>query len=195
LPGDARRTVPKAIWRGRALLPAHRLALTMYSGVRAGGVADVVPDAKRGVWGGIYEVGDVGLRRLDAREGHPGIYRRETVTVWLDGQPDSPVDAWVYRVVNREAEAVPASAMYKSIIAEGARRRGLPKAYIRTVIDRLPVGYGGGAPSYRYSAYEAERPKSLFDRDAPPEPETGASWQPKWDQLSENQRLTFGLSS
>jgi gamma-glutamylcyclotransferase (GGCT)/AIG2-like uncharacterized protein YtfP len=81
------------------------------------------------VWGGIYEVGPCGLARLDAREGHPVVYRREPVTVWMDGRPDAPVDAWVYRVVNREDEAIPASMAYKTIIADGARRRGLPKAY------------------------------------------------------------------
>ena len=138
-PQDARRTAPKAVWRGRALLPAHRLALTWYSPARDGGVADAAPDARRGVWGGVYEVGPHGLARLDAREGHPAIYRRESVTVWLDGKPEAPVEAWVYRVVHREEEAVPASAAYKAIIAEGARQRKLPMAYIRNVINRLPV--------------------------------------------------------
>jgi len=190
---DARRTAPKAIWRGRALLPAHRLALTLYSAARSGGVADAVPDAKRGVWGGIYEVGPRGLARLDAREGHPGIYRRELVTVWLDGQPDTPVEAWVYRVVNREEKAVPASAAYKSIIADGARKRGLPKAYIRNVIDRLPVDRGAKSPLYRDSVYEAGRTKSLANGGLFPDPQAeDLSWSPWWDRMDDTTRLAVG---
>jgi gamma-glutamylcyclotransferase (GGCT)/AIG2-like uncharacterized protein YtfP len=190
---DARRTAPKAIWRGRALLPEHRLALTLYSGVRAGGVADAVPDAKRGVWGGIYEVGDYGLTRLDAREGHPAVYRRESVTVWLEGKPDSPVEAWVYRVVHREDEAVPASLAYKAIISDGARKRGLPKAYIRNVIEKLPVDREA-RPPYRDSVY-AERQTGypanggLFDDPREEEDSPKAPW---WDRMSADTRLAAG---
>jgi hypothetical protein len=78
--------------------------------------------------------------------------------------------------------------MYKSIIAEGARKRGLPKAYIRTVIDRLPVGHGGGSPSYRNSAYEARQPKSL-ENEGLYRDELIAPW---WDQLPEGQRRAVG---
>jgi len=146
----------------------------MYSAIRSGGVADAVPDPRRGVWGGVYEVGPRGLARLDAREGHPEVYRRELATVWMDGRVDAPAEAWVYRVVHREGEVVPASPEYKGVIADGARKRGLPKAYIRAVIDRLPV---------KRRAFPAVRTEAETRFEVEPEQDGGLApgWQGGWN--------------
>ena|GEM_PF-734414 len=131
-------TAPEAIWRGKALLPGHRLALTRCSKDRKGGVADVVPDNQFAVWGGLYDINDQELGKLDKREGHPNAYQQQKLAVWADGQPEALTKALVYQVRNPASESIPANAAYKGLILDGARERGLPKAYIREIIEALP---------------------------------------------------------
>ena len=133
-------TAPGAVWRGRALLTGHRLDLTWKSEKWRGGVADVVPDVRTrfSVWGGLYDVDAGDLGKIDKREGHPKWYCRQQLVVWADGQPEAPTEAWVYQVVCRESAPIPASAVYKSLISKGARKRGLPETYVREVVDTLP---------------------------------------------------------
>jgi gamma-glutamylcyclotransferase (GGCT)/AIG2-like uncharacterized protein YtfP len=61
---------PLAKFVCRAKLPAHRLAFTLKSATRDCGVADVLPDQTKDVWGVVYELPDNQLKNLDKREGY-----------------------------------------------------------------------------------------------------------------------------
>ena len=56
---------PLAKFVCRAKLPAHRLAFTLKSAKRDCGVADVLPDQAKDVWGVVYELPDNELKNLD----------------------------------------------------------------------------------------------------------------------------------
>ena len=49
-------------------LPAHRLAFTLKSAKPDCGVADVLPDQAKDVWGVVYEIPDNELKNLDKDE-------------------------------------------------------------------------------------------------------------------------------
>jgi len=88
---------PLAKFVCRAKLPAHRLAFTLKSARRDCGVADVLPDQAKDVWGVVYELPDSELKNLDKREGYrPGKpyeqnqYTRGDQYVWPDGDAKQP---------------------------------------------------------------------------------------------------------
>lgn len=110
---------------GVAELPGHRFAFSRRS-VRTGtGVADVVADPARSVWGVLYEVGD--LATLDAKEGAGWAYDRCGVEVKVG---DETVAAVTYKVKTPEPDEVRPSDVYIAGIIEAAKARGLPADYI-----------------------------------------------------------------
>ena len=110
-----------------ARLADHRLAFTRYSKRRASWVADIVQASGSEVWGVLYRISATDRDRLDVNEGHPTAYRREhTGVVTADGRP---LDAWTYRVVNKQPEGSPATAYWR-LLVEGAREHGLPQEYV-----------------------------------------------------------------
>jgi gamma-glutamylcyclotransferase len=126
---------PSARFVGAASLHDHSLAFTRRSVKRRCGVADVVPVEGQVVWGAVFEVDDRDIGRLDAAEGYsPGraknSYRREERHVFLDGDGKQPLAAGVYFGEFEKAPPLP-SQDYKNLILDGARRWGLPEAYIR----------------------------------------------------------------
>src|SRR5436853_668250 len=67
---------PSARFVGIAALTEHRVGFTRRSVNRGCGVADVIPEAGRKVWGVVYEVSDLDLDRLDKSEGYqPGRHK------------------------------------------------------------------------------------------------------------------------
>jgi gamma-glutamylcyclotransferase (GGCT)/AIG2-like uncharacterized protein YtfP len=110
---------------GIAELPGHRFAFSRRS-IRTGtGVADVVADPARSVWGVLYEIDD--LAALDAKEGAGWAYDRCEVHVRLG---DETVTAVTYKVKTPEPAEVPPSDAYIGAIIEAAHARGLPPEYI-----------------------------------------------------------------
>src|SRR5262249_1227776 len=77
----------KFVWRAK--LPAHRLAFTLKSAKRDCGVADVLHDQTKVVWGVVYELPYDELKNLDKKEGYTSArpndqngYSREDHYVW-----------------------------------------------------------------------------------------------------------------
>ena len=122
---------------GVAELPGHRFAFSRRS-VRTGtGVANVVADPTRSVWGVLYEVDD--LATLDAKEGAGWAYDRCEVGVRLG---DETVAAVTYKVQTPERAEVPPSDAYITGIVEAATARGLPAEYIDELRRSVPTSGG-----------------------------------------------------
>ncbi len=104
-------------------LQDYRLAFTRYSGNWKGGVADVVRDPGKQVWGQIYLLSQADLARFDTCEGYPKIYDRFRSPIETnDGRVE---DVWVYKVVDKQP-FVPPSADYLKIIQDAAKDLGFP---------------------------------------------------------------------
>jgi gamma-glutamylcyclotransferase len=120
----------------RAKLPVHRLAFTLKSAKRDCGVADVLPDQVKDVWGVVYELPDNELINLDKREGYrPGMpyeskYTREDHYVRRDGDAKRPLLVALYRGHPQLDPPLP-SYDYKELIVGGAKHWNLPAEYIR----------------------------------------------------------------
>jgi gamma-glutamylcyclotransferase (GGCT)/AIG2-like uncharacterized protein YtfP len=124
---------------GRARLPGHRLAFTRRS-VRTGtGVADLVVDSEREVWGALYEIGRADVEALDRKEGAGWAYERRDVRVLADD--GSAHDVLAYVVISKVAAEVPPSAEYARRLIGAARDRGLPEGYVEA-LSMLLAGLG-----------------------------------------------------
>ena len=105
-----------------ATLPNHRLVFGGYSRAWRGGTASLqVSDGNR-VMGGIYEITEQELARLDKHEGCPLEYIHVTVTVYPD--IGGPVKAVAFVRPRQMAEAKP-SAEYLACIKQGYLDWGL----------------------------------------------------------------------
>jgi gamma-glutamylcyclotransferase (GGCT)/AIG2-like uncharacterized protein YtfP len=121
----------------RAKLPEHRLAFTLKSVRRDCGVADVLPDQSKDVWGIVYELPENELVNLDKREGYrPGNpykqnqYTREDQYVWRDGDAKQSLLVALYRGHPQLDPPLP-SDDYKELIVGGAKHWNPPAEYIR----------------------------------------------------------------
>jgi gamma-glutamylcyclotransferase (GGCT)/AIG2-like uncharacterized protein YtfP len=130
---------PLATFVCRAKLPSHRLAFTLTSLERGCGVADVLHDEAKDVWGVVYELPGNELKDLDKdesfRPGRPdnqNEYTREKHYVWAEGDAKRPLLVSLYRGHPQLDPPLP-SDDYKRLIVEGARHWKLPAAYIREV--------------------------------------------------------------
>jgi cation transport regulator ChaC len=130
---DFHRTVPGAEAVGTAVLKNYRLAFTMYSHTRRGGVADIVPSKGSQVEGVLYELTPVEFEWLDSREGAPVFYRRKRVRV--ERQDGSVVWATTYEVTRKSVDEWQPSREYALIIWEGARVLSL--AYRKMLKENL----------------------------------------------------------
>jgi gamma-glutamylcyclotransferase (GGCT)/AIG2-like uncharacterized protein YtfP len=118
---------------GIAELPGHRLAFTRRS-IRTGtGVADIVPDDRRSVWGALYALDDAMLAALDDKEGNGWAYRRGRVRVRCGGG-EATRDAQAYSVIAPEQAEVRPSPAYLSGLLDAARERALPGDYIDALV-------------------------------------------------------------
>lgn len=140
-PEVMRARCPGHRFLGAAVLPAHRLAFTRRSVITGTGVADIVVDPDREVWGALYQLGERDLGRLDAKEGVGFAYIRTMLAVTT---ADETVHrAVAYTVASREAAEVRPSADYLDRLVEGARERMLPACYVDS-LRRLLEDWGPG---------------------------------------------------
>jgi gamma-glutamylcyclotransferase (GGCT)/AIG2-like uncharacterized protein YtfP len=128
---------PLAKFVCRAKLPAHRLAFTLKSVRRDCGVADVLPDQTKDVWGVVYELPDGELKNLDKKEGYrPGRryeqnqYSRKDQYVWPEGDAERSLLVALYLGHPQLDPPLP-SDDYKRLIVVGAKHWNLPAEYIR----------------------------------------------------------------
>lgn len=119
-PKDLARTV-KGKFIGSAILYDYRLGFPRYSHGRKGGVADIIPSGGDYVEGIVWEVKS--LKELDAREGHPYIYRRKKVKILIP-ELELFTFATTYEVLEKDIldpkEYAP-SKEYADLILDGAR--------------------------------------------------------------------------
>lgn len=103
-------------------LPNHQLIFTGWSRTWRGGTANIRPFGGERVAGGVYEISEGELRRLDKEKGYPAVHNRREVTVFTED--NEPVKAVVYfRVV--PGEAARPSPEYVALIRRGYREWGI----------------------------------------------------------------------
>jgi cation transport regulator ChaC len=124
---------------GAATLPDHRLAFTMYSEYRQGGVADIVPAPGEEVEGVLYRLDQEALPDLDKREGvDVGHYRRIRVKV---RHRESWIEAETYTVVNKSEEEIRPSLAYLRLIHQGAVQQ-LSESYRLRLVEHWRERFG-----------------------------------------------------
>lgn len=133
-----RERCPSARFVGVAKLPNHHLAFTRKSNTRDCGVADAVSEARRDVWGVVFEISELDVGRLDKSEGYrPGrdknFYWRRECMVYLGGDEERPVTAATYFAERQPSPPQPSHA-YKELILSGARYWHLPGDYIAELV-------------------------------------------------------------
>jgi gamma-glutamylcyclotransferase len=126
---------PEARFAGLARLPDHRLALNRRSIRWGGGAVDVVPAPGEEVWGGLYDVPDGTLDRLDAKEGEGWAYRR--IAVPVEAEDGRRLEAEAYEVIHKEPQEVLATPEYAALLLRGARERELPEEYVARLLRWL----------------------------------------------------------
>ena len=126
---------PEARFAGLARLPDHRLALNRRSIRWGGGAVDVVPAPGEEVWGGLYDVPDGTLDRLDAKEGEGWAYRR--IAVPVEAEDGRRLEAEAYEVIHKEPQEVLPTPEYAALLLRGARERELPEEYVARLLRWL----------------------------------------------------------
>lgn len=132
-----RTRCPSAQFLCRAKLPKYRLAFTRQSINRGCGVADILPDENKDVWGVVYQLARVEMEQLDRSEGfrlgrpdEENAYTREESQVFEDGDAERPIGVSLYRGHPQPNPPLP-SREYKTLIVNVARHWELPADYIR----------------------------------------------------------------
>jgi gamma-glutamylcyclotransferase (GGCT)/AIG2-like uncharacterized protein YtfP len=158
-PGEISQWCPQHRYVGVASLPDHRLAFTRKS--RNGyGVADIVEEPGREVWGVLYELSADDLVSLDRKEGLGRAYEHVDVCVRLEAD-GAERTAKAYTVISKESPDVPTSREYLRRVTDAAYARRLPGRYLAE-LQAIPTG----APhAERYAADDTEHARPM-DRPA-----------------------------
>ena len=123
---------------GPAWLPDYRLVFHFHSASRSGGAADVIPSGRgEAVPGVLMELSDEALGVMDAKEGHPDVYKREVVHVsTMDGRTHS---ALTYRVTPtaQVAKHTPPSSYYEGLVRNGLASCALPTRHLDAAVAGL----------------------------------------------------------
>ena len=120
--GQMARRCPTARVVGTAMLEGYQLLFN--------GVATIVKREGAVVPVGIWEIDKRCEESLDRYEGYPTLYRKETLTVEMNGKE---VQAMVY-IMNRDRPALPAYSYYETI-EDGYNDVGLDTAHLRKAIE------------------------------------------------------------
>jgi len=113
---------PRAKARFSAVLPNHRLVFGGYSRLWRGGTASLQVSRGDKVLGGVYEITEQELAKLDKYEGYPTEYTHATVMVFPD--MGEPVEAVTFVRPRQAAETKP-SPEYLACIKKGYSDWGL----------------------------------------------------------------------
>jgi len=132
--GQMSRRCPDAKRLGTAMLQDYQL---LFRGGQRGAVATVEPKKGNQVPVLLWTISPKDEQNLDYYEGYPFLYRKETVTVNLDG---IPTKAMVYIMNDGRPLGGPSYTYYNTIL-QGYRDNGLDPAFLeRGVADSV----GGG---------------------------------------------------
>jgi len=113
---------PSSIPRFSAELPNYKLEFSGWSRQWRGGSISVKHSRGDKVLGGLYEVAETDLARLDKAEDCPNSYGRLKITVYRD--TGEPMEAFTY-IRSRQADEASPSTDYLKIIQQGYREWGL----------------------------------------------------------------------
>lgn len=103
------------------------------------GVADIVQAQGESVWGVLYEIGDDELAAVDRKEGRGWAYEQAVVPVrLLPGGAERTAVTYVVRY--KEGEGIPPSSQYLRLMIAAPRERGLPTAYVESLIAIRAAG-------------------------------------------------------
>jgi len=105
-----------------AELPNYKLIFTGWSRQWHGGLTSIKSSRGDKVLGGIYEVTETDLAKLDRHEGCPDNYNRLKINVYRDS--GEQIEAITY-IKSRQAEETKPSAEYLKVIQQGYRDWGL----------------------------------------------------------------------
>ena len=123
---------PSARFVTSARLGDFRLAFSIESkNTWHGGVADILPSAGDEVWGAVWVIDGDESRALDEQEGvfrTPPAYERVTVSV--ETPAGDRVTCRSYHVVAPDLAGILPSPAFKATLIRGARKCGLPEAYV-----------------------------------------------------------------
>ncbi len=125
---------PESEFVGRAMLKNYKLIYDGYGPHRHGAVANIVPQVGGTVWGGLFELSQNDLKKLDKFEGYPNVYDRKEVSLEND-KNDTVAGVFIY-YKKLEAIGLP-SQEYQDIIIKGAEQCNLPQDYIYKVLKIL----------------------------------------------------------
>ena len=123
---------PGAKFVGLAILDGYWLVFDSFSPRWGGAMANITPSAQDEVWGGLYEIADEDIAKIDNYEGYPKYYKRSILDVLRPGR-EGKIKAWVY-FREPQADGVP-SRRYQETLIRGARDCGIPEDYIASMID------------------------------------------------------------
>lgn len=101
-----------------ATLPNYKLVFVGWARRWRGGVASAKPFRGEKILGGVYQITEADLKKLDKYEGYPVDYNRFKVTVF--NEDNEPVEAITYIKAGR-LEETPPSKEYLTIIQQGYR--------------------------------------------------------------------------
>ncbi len=111
-------SVPGSKPKFSAALPNYKLIFTGYSRSFKGGTASIKPIKGQCVEGGVYEITEADLRKLDREEEYPTVTNRINIIVWTDA--NNPIEAITYIKKEQSTETKP-SPEYLDIIRQGYR--------------------------------------------------------------------------
>lgn len=121
-----------------AVLDGHGIFFDGFSSFWGGAVANIDMAGDDQVWGGVFEITEEDLARLDTYEGYPRYYARKQVGVKMDN--GIKVKAWTYY---REAHPTGRpSGKYIHAVIKGAKECRLPEDYIAGAFDRFILEKG-----------------------------------------------------
>jgi gamma-glutamylcyclotransferase (GGCT)/AIG2-like uncharacterized protein YtfP len=124
-----KRHCPKAVYKGKAILPNWEVQFNFMSRTYKGGVTGIEPAVAKLVRGVLYDVDNDELLHLDSIEGVPdGIYYRQTIYVVDD--TGKAVKAATYRTTNPKGPFKP-TKKYVNLMICGAKEHGLDPDYIK----------------------------------------------------------------
>jgi gamma-glutamylcyclotransferase (GGCT)/AIG2-like uncharacterized protein YtfP len=123
----------EARYVGKGRLDDYRICFPVWSRIRQSWLVGIEPAAGERVWGGLYELGEAELTRLDHREGYDAMRRpsrntfnRVTVTVARGQGRSSQAETYVAK---SGSDINQPSADYLAYLVHLAGARGLPEEY------------------------------------------------------------------
>src|SRR5579872_2588960 len=110
------------IFLRRVRLKNFRFVYDGFSSGRKSPVANIVESPKDVVWGGLYEITDGDLKKLDKKEGFPTIYQRDIFEVFDDNEKKWQAISYF----RKDLELGNPIEAYRNIVLAGASDCQLP---------------------------------------------------------------------